>query len=635
MCLAPKKPAAKKPIKAAAAAKALPVKKPAQSGMRPHAVADFETFYDDDCSVKTLGAAAYSRHPRFEAYLVSIYTGPGGISYVGHPSKAPWNALVKYQMVAHNSQFDWTIYNTLRELKKIKGPDLGVWRDSAALSAFCGAPRDLMRATRELLGGDNPKDLRAWMKGKTWEDAVAAGKGKALQEYAMGDAKNAWEIYNQYAHLMPAEEWAIAEWTVSSAMHGIQLDMKLLKKWTTHLTRVLAEIESRIPWMNDSNEDAKPTSSKLLGIACRQVGIPPPKSTAKSSEEFEDWLDEYADRAPFVAAMREYRTVNRVLGVLHAMNQRQVDGILYWSKKYYGAHTGRWSGDGGLNMENFQRDDVHGVNPRRLMIARKSKALVVADFAQIEARILLWFANDMETLKLIATGMSVYEAHARQTMGWTGGKLKDEDDRLYRLAKARVLGLGFGCGDEKFVRCAKTMAGISITRAESVATVKAYREANPGVAGKKANCGQDGLWERLQNEILAATNRVKNPNGSWILDLPSGRQLRYFDVKRMKHAKFGTQTMAQSWLGTPHKSVYGGLLTENLVQATARDVLRDGVLRLIEAGYQPLFTVHDEVVVEVPEKTNVNKVKDLLCTTPEWLDGCPMDVEIEKTQHYS
>lgn len=595
----------------------------------PHVVVDFESYYDNECSVSTLGAEAYTRHPKFEAYMVSVYDGPkGSIKYVGHPKDFNWASLKGRQVVAHNAQFDWTIFNAAKRenwwKKCPKTLDFGSWRDTAALAAFLGAPRSLAGACKELLGIELSKGMRDWMKGRTFDDAVREGKADALAEYAMHDSIYAWQLYEDFHEMMPIEEWRLSQWTTESGMRGVAIDVKLLNSSIAKLAKHLIEVSEAIPWLNDDS-DSKPTSSKALAQACRDVGIPPPKSTAKTSVDFDLWLDEYSDKAPFVKAMQEYRSVNRVLAVLHSIRMRQCDGVLTFSKKYYGAHTGRFSGDGGLNMENFPREPVCGVNLRNIIISRPKKKLVIADWAQIEARILLWFADDEPALKLIATGMSVYEAHARQTMDWKGGVLKKENDLLYRLAKARVLGLGYQCGAPKFVHAAKTMANYDITLAESKKTVLAYRATNKGIVA---------LWDRLHAEAVSKTNAVTNPSGAWIIELPSGRPLRYFNLKRMRHPKFGSQVMAQSWMGYAHRSIYGGLLTENLVQATARDVLRDGVLNLIDAGYDPLMSIHDEIVVEVDDKVDPQVIAKILRQTPEWLKGCPMDVEFEASKHY-
>jgi DNA polymerase I-like protein with 3'-5' exonuclease and polymerase domains len=613
----PTKAPAKKTVKKAVKREPRILTRLANLTPKKHVLIDFETYYDDECSVRTLGPVAYTHHPQFDAYLVSVYDGPNGdFCFCGHPRDFDWKQLKGRLCVAHNSQFDIAVYDWLVR-KKIAPPRDHIWHDSAAIAAFAGAPRTLLGATQHLLKREINKDLRGWMKGKTPQDCVNAGKWDAMLEYCLSDSKNAWEIYDLFFPLMPPEEVQMMVFTVESGLTGAAIDMDYLKASMKSLAKEHKKVCDRIPWF----ETAKPTSPKAIAQACRDIGITPPASTAEDNPFFEEWLKEYSEKAPFVQAVSDYRKINRVVELLNTLHRRIIDSIFSWSKKYYGAHTGRWSGDGGFNMENLPQDPMHGVDIRHLFKARPGKKLLVADFAQIEARILLWFADDQKTLDLIRKGVSVYEAHARQTMGWTGGVLKKENPTLYKLAKARVLGLGFGCGHKKFVDAARNLADVTISLEESKKVVNAYRFSNKGVTD---------LWDKLGKAIIKAAHPQMNPSGEYELELPSGRVLRYFNVVR----KMG-QIFSQKVRGANHTPLYGGLLTENLVQATARDVLRDAVIRCLAIkDVAVLFTVHDEVVLEVPEKMNVSPIIDALKVSPEWLEGCPMDVEWKETQNY-
>ncbi|MGN0828102.1 MAG: DNA polymerase [Akkermansia sp.] len=119
-------------------------------------------------------------------------------------------------------------------------------------------------------------------------------------------------------------------------------------------------------------------------------------------------------------------------------------------------------------MQNLHKGEHHGVDMRALFIPRPGHKFVISDLSQIETRVLLYLAGDTTQLEEIAKGTSPYEAHARASMGWTGGKLKEEDPGLYALAKARVLGLGFGCGKVRFSDLAKSMVGIELTPEEAM-----------------------------------------------------------------------------------------------------------------------------------------------------------------------
>ena len=116
--------------------------------------------------------------------------------------------------------------------------------------------------------------------------------------------------------------------------------------------------------------------------------------------------------------MRDWRRSNILLKRLQTIQRRiRPDGTFPFSIKYFGGHTGRFSGDGGLNIQNMPRGAIMGVDLRALFIPRPGKTFIIADLAQIEARITLWLAKDFETLALVEEGISVYEAHAIATMG--------------------------------------------------------------------------------------------------------------------------------------------------------------------------------------------------------------------------
>ena len=252
-----------------------------------------------------------------------------------------------------------------------------------------------------------------------------------------------------------------------------------------------------------------------------------------------------------------------MLRVLETMRDRcRPDGSLPFSLKYFGAiATGRWSGDAGLNLQNFNREPLHGVDPRRCLIARPGHKLLIADLSRIEPRVLAWMADDFDLLEKIRGGLTIYQAHAETSMGFTGANLKKEDPRRYLLAKCRVIGLGYGAGAKTFQNLAKTY-GLEITLAEAKATVDDFRAANPRITG--------------------------------------------------------------------------GKLTVNVVQATGRDVFAEGLLRIHQAGIRILWTVHDEVICEVPEDPEVTPdiVTGLLAQTPTWMPGLPVAAEGIETQTY-
>jgi len=304
------------------------------------------------------------------------------------------------------------------------------------------------------------------------------------------------------------------------------------------------------------------------------------------------------------------------------------------SLRYYGAAaTGRFSGETKLNLQSLPKkpypdpdkfqEEIFRVDIRSFIKAPKGKKLIIADYSQIEPRILAWLTGNESFLKVVSSGVSPYEAHARDTMGWVSGVLKEESPKTYALAKARVLGLGFGCGWKKFISVAKAMAGLVISPAESKQCVDDFRNSNPAIVG---------LWKTLDTAFKkhCAWNSFTGRNDPFTIELPSGRQLYYFNPEHIA----GKGRALRSRDSVKWSNVYGGLLVENLVQATARDILGEALIRLTRDGYRVLFHVHDEVIIEADMDEPLGPVEKLLCVVPNWISGLPLGVTIEEAEHY-
>ena len=272
------------------------------------------------------------------------------------------------------------------------------------------------------------------------------------------------------------------------------------------------------------------------------------------------------------------------------------------------------------NCQNLPRDVVSGVDIRSLIEAPAGKMLVVCDLSQIEARCILYLAKDQATLDVLRTGVDVYEAHARATMGYTDPRpLKDVDKALRQLAKARVLGLGFGCGANKFQVVAKMMAGLEISPSEADRIVTEYRASNPKIVG---------LWRKLDEALR------KSQGTHLIVALPSKRTLVYRDVK----AGYESSGVIPRNGKMLRSKLYGGLLAENLTQAFARDIFMDRVSVLAGKGYEVILRVHDEAVCLVDEATAEEARKDIetiMSTPPEWCKQLPMGAEATVMRYYA
>jgi DNA polymerase len=439
-----------------------------------------------------------------------------------------------------------------------------------------------------------------------------------IDAYAASDARACFDIFARYSQHWPEHEQRLASLTIEQGARGVHIDQRLLHEGLERLDAECSECVQQVPWAGR----APISSHKELQAACARVGILPPESTAQTSEDFERWLGLHEDEMPWVRAIGRWRKANRMRKLLETIQSRiSEDGRLRFGLKYCGAAlTGRWSGDSGLNMQNLNRGEVCGVSVRHLFRAAPGYVLVVADLSQIEPRCLAWLSGDHEMLEDLRNGMPLYEAHARATMDWRGGILKREDPQKYALAKARVLGLSYGCGAPQFVRVAKILAGLDITLRDAQRIVRHFRSTNPAITG---------LWNRLE-DMLRRSAEAHEP--TWAIQTPAGRWLRYFGPDAM-----GDGLRAATLRGGRSEHWHGSKLVENLVQATARDVFADCLLRIEAAGIKTLWTVHDEVIAEVPEAQCAEALATMLRlmrTAPIWMQGLPLDAEGRIMTHY-
>ena len=164
--------------------------------------------------------------------------------------------------------------------------------------------------------------------------------------------------------------------------------------------------------------------------------------------------------------------------------------------------------------------------------------------------------------------------------------------------------------------------------------VKEYRQQNALIVG---------IWNKLDAAFKASVG------GDFEISLPSGRSLRYAEVMIERKAVADPDHPGKWKIKRVHtalafdqkrsavvrKPFYGGLLTENLVQATARDIFGECVLALNRTpGLNVLWTVHDEAVIEAREDIPVSYVKECMSRTPAWMPGLPVACEVKVISHY-
>lgn len=569
---------------------------------------DYETDWASDYTVKDMGAWAYVRDPRFHAHTVALYGE--GLQFVGRPADAPWQRAVDEfpRWVSHHAAFDMEVHG---QTHGAYWPV--VWDCTADLMAYLQHPRPLAEACRVGLGVTVDKSMRERMKGLREGVAdffVTAGD---IYAYALDDAKRCWQLWEKFSPRWPEHERELSRHTRRMAARGIGFDEVAAEKAIQSLGKKLASVEKRIPWVAAGKP---PTSRTELLAEVARLGLPAPTTTAEKSEEWQAWLDAHEKDAPWVRALNQWRKLNRTRTVIAAMRLRSEEGRLHAPLRYYGAAvTGRWSGSDGLNLQNLNsRDAEGGVNIRALIKPAEGNVFIVSDLSQIEPRCLAVMCGDDALLAKLREGFGIYEAHARTTMMWEGGPLKSENPSYYALAKARCLGLSYGAGAETFVRVAKIMAGLSLSLEAAAVTVQEFRQTNPRIVE---------YWDRLGRALKASEKSV------WAIKTASGRVLRYFSPADGEcEVVKGSGKRVRYW---------GSKLCENLVQATARDVLASMVLEIEAAGLPVVLHVHDEIVCEVPRaqaEAALETVRRIMSTPPKWMPGLPVECEAHIMEEY-
>lgn len=622
--------------------------------MRTYAL-DTENFYDDEVSITTLGVWGYLRHPKSECYMVSV-AGDDGYRWVGHPRDVDWERISGPDTfwVFHNAHYDWAVLDHLKEIDVMPAHiNPGDWGCSADAAAYHGLPRNLKGAIEVKFKGviEVSKQTRNAMKGQRW-DLMTPEFQKEVSNYALHDADCCLALWKSLAPTWPHHERMLSQLTAWMGWKGLPVNREKIEAGIQHLKDQMWEAESQIPWAGTE----KLLSTKALADECRKVGISPPKSLAQDSEECEEWLDTWGEKFPWIAAMRTWRRCNALLKKLETMHVRtRPDGRMSFELLYAGTHTLRDAGSGKWNCQNLHKGELFGVNVRELIEAPPGRTFVISDLSQIEPRTAAVLAGDTAFLDLLATGMHPYEAHARASMGWTGGELKSENPTIYGLAKARVLALGYGAGWHKFITMARdkvspaeyqTIFGAPVTP-DQVHRFRDYLAAcqrikkgdnklaqfnalDPAVQRiwvnswlqvedfRKSNKKITDLWDRMKNALERASG------SDLTIELPSGRDLVYKNVLRYADSI----TCVQVRQGVLMRSkVYGPLIVENLCQTVARDVFMHCVHKIVQNGHDVMLRIHDEVLVECDEKDAEAVRADVLKimhTPPPWMPTLPV-----------
>jgi hypothetical protein len=653
----------------------------------PAITLDFETYYDDECSASTLSYYHYTNHLKFDAYLVAIVSDD--FKWVGHPKDAPWEKLQTYPIwVAHNAPFDRAVHQSLVDNGLVPKFFPKAWANTADMMSYLKYPRSLKGSVAEIYGAGLNKKARADMKGRKFEEICEADQ-KEMVEYALDDSVWTHRLWTEFKSQWPRHEQLLSMHTGECVRRGVRVDLDKLERYSKIAVSANEKAESLIPWAGEQERTAKgtlkwkrdgspvmlaPTSTLKLAEFARSQNVPMPTSTEAKSEEFQAWEAEWGVKFPVIKAIQTWRKTNRIVRLLEQVKSRvRPDGRMELQLCYFGADTGRWSGRPGgagdddeksLNMQNLIKETLYfddlflttkgktenEINFRSLFVGEPT--FVMSDLAAIEPRTVAVLCGDIEFVKKCKSGQSPYEAHSRDTMGWTGGNLKKENPKIYALAKARLIALSYQTGWKRFISMASLYVSGEVfnqvfkqpvsdqdTRkfltylskygkddyllyedldedvkrvwVNSWVQVMDFRNGSPKLTA---------LWKRLDQDYKRSASRGED----YHVRLPSGRTLSYFKISK-------THGTAEAVRGGRRKNVHSGVIIENISQAVARDAFAECILNLEAEGFKVLWHVHDEVIVDTD---NVEEVTRIMSQPPHWCKSLPIACEAEASPYY-
>jgi DNA polymerase len=406
---------------------------------------------------------------------------------------------------------------------------------------------------------------------------------------------------------------------------------------------LLAGLKGVLDVGSEEEVRAKLASNPQFAAILKELGIPVPmkispttgKETfalAKNDEGFIELLEHEDPLIQQLCSVRlgtkstiEESRIERFIGI-GARNGGKVPIPL----KYYGAHTGRWAGSDSVNFQNLPSRDKKKKTLKKSIMAPAGHVVINCDSSQIEARVLAWLAGQDDVTAQFAKGDDVYSIFATKIYKKPISKA-DPVERF--VGKTCILGLGYGTGAKKLQHTLKTQPpGADLPEDECKRIVNLYRDSNHMITDLWRDCDSAlphlSSWPDNLKSYPIGKNKCVWATSSGIL-LPNKLFIRYPDL-RLSDKKY----IYKSRKGIT--SIWGGAMVENIVQALARIIVGEQMLKIRER-YRPVLTVHDAAVIVVP-KDELNQavafITEVMSTPPSWAEGLPVACEAKSGESY-
>lgn len=569
---------------------------------------------------------------------------------------------------AYNAAFEWYCLNRAGYVTPLEQ-----WRCTMIHGLYCGYTAGL-DATGKAIG--LPQDKRKLATGKaliryfcvpckptksngnrTWNlPRHAPEKWELFKEYCRQDVVTESEILRRLdAFPVPDEEEKLWQMDIRMNAFGVKVDTALIDGalQVNEQSTVLLENEARkLTGLENPN-----SSAQLLNWVHENRVEMENLQKATVSEKLSAELPENVRRALEIRQQLGKTSIKKYVAMDTAKgSDDRVRGLT----QYYGANrTGRWAGRL-VQMQNLPRNYIKTLDYARKLVKERNYAgikllygnvpdtlsqlirtafipsegnkFVVADFSAIEARVIAWLAGETWVNEVFATHGKIYEATASQMFHVPLEKIAkgNPEYALRQKGKVATLALGYQGGSNALI--AMGALNMGLTEEELPDIVQRWRTANPRIrdlwyAVEEAALAvmQTAQPQAIYNLIFNLESDIVYGQSFLTVQLPSGRKL-YYPRPFLKENQFGKMAIHYYTVGQQTRkwevtSTYGGKMTENIVQAIARDCLAETLRRIDAKGLQVVFHVHDEVIIDAPAGTTVEEICDLMAEPIAWAPG--------------
>ncbi len=593
---------------------------------------DFETYYDKDIGFRTQTTEEYVRDPRFEVIGVAVQEDDGEPEWFSGSHAEIKEFLSQYDWansfaLAHNAIFDGAILNwhfnlrpkawldTLSMARPIHGIDAG-----GSLKAL---------AERYEIGVKGTEVVNALGKKRFM---FSAADLKQYGEYCKNDVALTYKLFNILNEDFPVKELKLIDLTIRMFTEPtIQINVPMLEQYLEELKVKKEELLQAA----EAHKDIIMSNDKFAEALIALGVSPPTKISARTKKE--TWAFAKTDEAFKALLEHEEPAVQNLvaarLGVKTTIEETRTQRFINIGKrgalpvplKYYAAHTGRWGGADKVNLQNLPSRGNTAI--KTSLVAPEGYTFIDCDSSQIEARTLAWLAGEDSLVKAFANGEDVYKIMAAKIYGKDVEAITKEE-RFF--GKTVILGAGYGMGYKKFHLMLK-LQNVNISESEAERIIKIYRASYPHIRNLWEQ-GNEALGAMLSKEYVrfgreGVVTIIKDG-----FKLPSGLKLIYNNLTaRQEGLPAGGSRAVYSYDSRREKNIhiYGGKVVENVVQAIARCIVGEQMIR-ISKKYRVVLTVHDAVMVLVRDyeaKEARDYVEQCMRWVPEWATGLPVNCE--------